>query len=174
MKVISQIDYPDKSDFLDEDLTNRPNVHSLSVIESEIKGVKYKIPLMFIEFDSNANEYSKKENVDNYTLKLNDNNKYSLMSNQLNLDMTDGYLKFHNEFCDKYIEAKKKNKPSEVMEFNVRPHWIQRSETPYISFAKKYVFVTQIEMMLFSDDFCTFYIFFDPKTKQIRNIYQRT
>ena len=165
--------YPECKLYLEENLQSKSNVYCLALIDAVIDGTEYKIPVTFIEFDPAFGEYDENEYIDFYAMFLNSKNKYTILEKH-DLTISDGYREYHQKFLDAFAEARSTKNPSDYMAFKKKPEWLQNEMFPYNSKGEKFRFICQIEMDNFGSDDCWFYVFFDPETKTVKNLYQRT
>ena len=183
--IQSIIPFPNKSDVLTTDWIDFENIVPLMIIPVEVNGEEIPIPIVFVEFDpgfptkDELQPYYFNENdtgLDGYSAILTEENKLDFQFRKEALVITDD----HRKYFEKGQETLKQFRANEERNIKLsiglfgEPAWWQYDETPMTTDGIPYQFIGEIDMYHIINDDCRFFIFYEPISRTVKNIYQRT
>lgn len=168
--------FPKLSIFIDTAYSQVDNIFPIATVTMDIDGKTYKIPvsysLLHHSLDSN-NFLIKGDFIDNYSFKILDNGKFKPMFKKEALVLPPDWKPYLAQTKQKLDSMKSKIELNNYLRFLAEPEWWQNDATPLSEDGSPMKFICQLELGDFTPDDCCLFIFFDPKTKLVKQIYQR-
>lgn len=168
--------FPILNGLITEEFKNNNNLFPIAKVQATIGNKQFRIPViysyLFHSIDSKI-FFFKGDYVDNYSFQILDNGISKPMFKKEALLVSKNQERFLNDTRRRYDSAKLNINLDQLIEFPKIPDWWQFDQTPNDEAGKPLVFICEINLLQLFDDDCKMYIFFDPKKKLVRQIYQR-
>jgi hypothetical protein len=168
--------YPTLKGLVAEEFQNNNNLFPIANVNVTIGNRPFRIPIiyscLFHTIDSKQ-FFFKGDYVDNYSFQILENGISKPMFKKEALFISKDQERFLNETRKRYETAMQNLNLNQLIEFPKVPDWWQFDQTPKDEAGKTLVFICEINLLQIFDDDCKMYVFFDPKKKLVRQIYQR-
>jgi hypothetical protein len=168
--------YPILYGLVTEEFKNNNNLFPIANVQATIGNKQFRIPViysyLFHSIDSKL-FFFKGDYVDNYSFQILDNGISKPMFKKEALLVSKDQERFLNDTRRRYDSAKLNINLEQLIEFPKVPDWWQNDQTPIDEAGKSLIFICEINLLQIFDDDCKMYVFFDPKKKLVRQIYQR-
>jgi hypothetical protein len=168
--------FPKLSTFIDTDYSQMINIFPIATVTLDIDGKTYKIPISYSLLHNSvdsSNFLIHGDFIDNYSYKILDNGKFKPMFKKETLLLPPDWGPFLTKTGQKIESMKSKINLNNYLQFLPEPEWWQNDATPLNEDGSPMKFICQLELGDFTNDDCCLFIFLDPKTKLVKQIYQR-
>lgn len=177
--------FPNKEDVLTNDWIEFENITPLMIVPVEIDGKQIPIPIIFVEFDPNfptteeLRPYYFNDNdtgLDGYSAILTADNKLDFQFRKETLVITERYRRFFEKGQETLMQYRQNEKENIKLSIGLfgEPEWLQWDETPKTADGTPYILIGEMDMDHIINDYCRFFIFYEPISRTVKNIYQRT
>lgn len=168
--------FPNFANFIDPHYSKVDNILPIATVSINLDGKEYKIPISYSMLHhsvDSTNFLIKGDFIDNYSFKILDNGKFKPMFKKETLVLPTDWVPFLAKNKQKVDSMKSRINLNTYLKFLPDPEWWQNDATPLSEDGSPMKFVCQLELGDFTIDDCCLFIFFDPKRKLVKQIYQR-
>jgi len=168
--------FPKLLTFVDTEYSQMNNIFPIATVTLDVDGNTYKIPISYSLLHNSvdsSNFLIKGDFIDNYSYKILDNGKFKPMFKRETLLLPTDWTPYLTKTRQKIDSMKSKINLNNYLQFLPEPEWWQNDATPLSEDGSPMKFICQLELADFTTDDCCLFIFLDPKTKLVKQIYQR-
>lgn len=168
--------FPPLKGLVTEEFQNSNNLFPIAYVNVTIGNKPFRIPitysLLFYPYDSSHFQF-KGDYIDSYCFQILNNGISKPMFKKEAILISKEKNKYLIETSNRYENAKLNLNLNQLIEFPKVPDWWQNDQTPKDELGKPLMYICEINLLQIFDDDCKMYVFFDPKRKLVRQIYQR-
>lgn len=168
--------FPAPVEVITPDFASAPNMFPVAWLDCRNKGIQEPIPVIYVYFNDHAGTNSFlifKDDINHFSFLPDGHGKYRPLFTADALLIYDKTRPYFVAAQKEFELVRSRATAHAYLSFPETPEWLTEEETPLNESGEKMQFICQVDLYDLVKDACRMFVFYDPRKKMIKNVYQR-